>query len=127
MWVRKGGKILMQRRAGIAPSPGTWCPPGGHLEMWEAWEECGRRQVREEAGIEIGQPRLVAATNDFFKKDGKHYITLHLVADWVSGEARIMEPDKCDACKWFAWHELPEPLSLFTSNFVTAGYNPFNI
>jgi 8-oxo-dGTP diphosphatase len=126
VWICKDEEVLLLRRAGSAPSPGTWCPPGGHLEMWESLEECARREVREEAGVEIGPIRLITATDDFFKEDSKHYVTVQFAADWKSGKPKVMEPDKSDICRWFPWENLPEPLSLFTSNFVKGGYNPFN-
>jgi 8-oxo-dGTP diphosphatase len=126
VYIRKNGKVLLQRRKG-AHNPGTWCAPGGHLEMFESWENCAQRETLEEAGIEIDNIRFITATNDIFPDDGKHYITIAMVADWKSGEARIMEPDKCDGTGWFAWNELPSPLAIFFANFIKTGYNPLEI
>lgn len=123
VFVRKDGKVLMQRRIG-SHNAGTWTPPGGHLEMFESFEACARKEVAEEAGIAIKNIRFLAATNDVFKEENKHYATLHFVADWKSGSARIMEPDYCDGCEWFEWGKLPKPLSVWTRAFLKTGINP---
>src|SRR3989344_5046404 len=93
IYIRRDGKILFGKRRGTN-GPGYWCPPGGHLEMNETWEECGTRETMEEAGIEIENIRFVTATNDINKDDGKHYVTIHCVAEWKSGEPSDVEPKK---------------------------------
>ena len=125
IYIRRDGKILMGKRRG-ANGPGYWCPPGGHLEMRESWDECAKRETAEEAGIEIENVRYVTATNDINDEDGKHYVTLHCVADWKTGEASEVEPDKLGDWAWFGWEEMPEPLFLPVRNFIKSGYNPHN-
>lgn len=125
IYIRRGGKILFGKRRG-SNGPGYWCPPGGHIEMNEEWEDCARRESLEEAGIDIKNFAFMTATNDINNEDGKHYITLHCVADWVSGEAHDIEHDKIGDWGWYEWDDLPEPLFLPTRNFVKSGYNPLN-
>ena len=120
--VTKGDKVLMHRRQG-AHGEGTWAPPGGHMEAKETFEECARRETREEAGIEIKNVKFVTVTNDLF--DHQHYITIWMQAEYLSGEARIMEPEKCDALDWFSWEELPQNLFLSTKGLVEKGFDPF--
>jgi hypothetical protein len=43
---------------------GTLSLPGGHLEMMESWEECARREVEEETGLEISDINQIYVTND---------------------------------------------------------------
>ncbi len=125
VYIRKDGKILLGKRRGVNGA-GFWCPPGGHLEMNEEWEECGRRETLEEAGVEIQNFAFVTATNDINTEDGKHYVTLHCVADWKSGEAQTLEHDKIGDWGWYALEALPEPLFLPARNFLKNGYNPLN-
>lgn len=123
VYIRRDGKILLGKRRG-ANGAGYWCPPGGHLEMREEWEECAKRETLEESGIEIENIRFVAATNDIDNENGTHYITLHCVADWKSGEARDVEPHKLGDWEWYMWEKLPEPLFLPVRNLIKNGYNP---
>ncbi len=122
--IRKDGKVLFLKRGG-AHGEGTWCPPGGHLEFGESFEDCAKRETLEESGVEIKNIRFVTVTNDIHKDEGKHYITLIMVSDWVSGEPKIMEPDKCVEIRWVDWNSLPRPLFLPIQNLLKQSYNPF--
>ena len=125
IYIRKDGKVLLGKRKN-SHGAGTWSGPGGHLEMYESWEECAIREVREETGLEIQNLKLMTATNDIFEKEQKHYITLALRADWKSGEVQNPEPEYCEGWEWFAWDQLPEPKAIYFANFLKTGYNPFN-
>jgi len=48
--VNKQGILLIQRNR--APSEGLWTLPGGRLEPGEEIEDCARREVREELGLD---------------------------------------------------------------------------
>lgn len=122
----KDGKILLGKRKS-ALGDGAWCYPGGHLEYGESWEECARREVREEVGIEIKNIRFGIATNDIFEKEQKHYITICMVSDFDSGEVKLMEPDKCERWDWFEWDALPQPLFLPILHQLKAGFHPLKI
>ena len=122
-YIFKDGKVLIGKRKGLHEG-GTWCAPGGHLEMGESWEDCARREVAEETGIEIENVRYVGVTNDIFSS-GKHYITIAMAADWKSGEPQLLEPDKFEGeWKWFDWDSLPSPLFSAFENFLKLKINP---
>ncbi|MBU3965464.1 NUDIX domain-containing protein [Patescibacteria group bacterium] len=123
--VIRNGKILLGKRKN-AHGEGAWCYPGGHLEYGESWEECSRREVMEEAGIEIGNIRFGIATNDIFEDEQKHYITICMIVDFTSGVIKVMEPDKCEKWGWFEWDKLPQPLFLTIINQIKVGFNPLN-
>ena len=124
--VIKGSKVLLGKRKN-SHGEGSWCFPGGHLEFNEEIEECGRREVLEEAGIKIRNIKLGPFTNDIFKKEGKHYVTLFLISDYDSGEVRVMEPDKFEKWGWFEWGKLPKPLFLPIQNLLKQKFNPFKL
>jgi len=118
-------KVLLGKRKG-AHGEGSWCFPGGHLEMNESFEDCAKREVMEETGLNVevvDEMRIV--TNDFFRDDGKHYVTISVRANYIGGEARVMEPDKCEEWRWFGWDEMPENLFVPIKNLKRYGYNPF--
>ena len=119
----KGNKILLGKRKN-AHGDGTWSVPGGHLEFNESWEDCVMRETFEEVGIKIKNISFSTATNDIFEKEGKHYITIFMLAEYDSGEVKIMEPDKCEQWKWFTWDNLPKPLFIPIQNLLNKKYNP---
>jgi 8-oxo-dGTP diphosphatase len=104
----KEGRILLARRKGSHGS-GDYAFPGGHLEYGESFEDCARRETREECGCEIENIRflLVANVKSFMPK---HYVHLTLVADWKSGEPVVNEPDKSEAWGWYDPDSAPQPL-----------------
>ncbi|MBI5654370.1 NUDIX domain-containing protein [Candidatus Uhrbacteria bacterium] len=123
VWIVKDGKVLLGKRKN-AHGNESWAAPGGHLEWFESPEECALREVAEEAGIEIVNLRSMTFTNDVFLDEDKHYITLAVVADYVSGEPQVLEPDKCERWEWFSWDELPEPRFLPLENLLKQGFRP---
>ena len=122
--IRKDNKILLGKRKN-AHGPGSWCCPGGHLEFMESIEECARRETMEEVGLTIKNIQKAVYTEDFFKEEYRHYITMLVTTDWESGEVELLEPEKCEEWQWFSWHDLPEPLFLPLQNHIEKGYNPF--
>lgn len=121
--VRKNGKVLFGKRLSTH-GKNTWSFPGGHLEYRETFEQCAIREVLEESGINIKKIKLGGVTNDIHKT-GKHYITVFMISDWKSGEARVLEPEKMADWGWYEWSKLPKPLFLATQNFVDLALNPF--
>jgi 8-oxo-dGTP pyrophosphatase MutT (NUDIX family) len=83
-----------------------------------SWEKCAERETFEEAGIKIKNIRFGAVTNDIAETEGKHVITIHLVADYDSGDPKLMEPEKCFEWGWFDKNHLPEPLFLCVKNYL---------
>lgn len=122
--ILKNGKVLMGKRKN-SHGEGTWCFPGGHLEFGESWEKCALRETEEEVGIKIKNLRFGTVTNDFFKEENKHYITIIMVADYDSGKVTLGEPEKCEKWEWFSWNNLPEPLFVPQQNLIKQKFNPF--
>lgn len=51
--VFRGGKLLITQRPAGAHLAGCWEFPGGKREAGESFEECLRRELQEELGVEI--------------------------------------------------------------------------
>ena len=117
------GKVLLGKRINSHGSH-TWSFPGGHLEFKEGIFDCARREVLEETGLEIANPKICQFTNDIFVKENKHYITIFVVCSANNVEPKIMEPDKCEEWRWFDWNNLPEPLFLPIQNLLKQGFVP---
>jgi len=111
--------VLFGKRKG-SHGAGDWAPPGGHLEFGESLADCACREVLEETGIKLDPKCLVRApnmqyTNDIFETEGKHYVTLFLVAKLSKRpETKLLEPDKCEEWRWVPFSEegLPTPAFL---------------
>ncbi len=122
----KDEKILLGKRKN-SHGEGSWSFPGGHLEFNESWEDCALRETIEETGITIKNIRFDTATNDIFQAEGKHYVTIFMLADYGSGEVKIMEPEKCEQWDWFEWNNLPQPLFIPIQNLQKRNYNPLKL
>jgi 8-oxo-dGTP diphosphatase len=103
------GHLLLGQRLGDH-GPGTWAPPGGHLDFGETPEACGAREVLEETGLSITRIRQGPWVSNLFPEEHRHAVTLFLRADAPSGEPALCEPDKCAAWRWVGLHDLPQPL-----------------
>jgi len=110
VFVRRGKRILLGKRRSDTHGDGEWSLPGGHLEMWESFEDCCRREVEEETGLKITNIVRRFFTNDMFLDAGLHYVTLYFTADSEEGEPENREPHKCEGWMWFALDDLPAPL-----------------
>ena len=107
--ILKEEKVLLGKRKGESVGAGHYAWPGGHLEYMESFEGCAKREVMEETGMETDNIRFLRLLN---LKDyaPKHYVDIGLIADWRSGEPKIMEPDKIERWDWYEMDKLPEPL-----------------
>lgn len=121
--VMRDGRVLLGKRRN-AHGTGSWSCPGGHLEFGETIEECAQRETREETGMEIGQVRHAAFTNNMFEARGKQYVTLYVTAEWNSGEPENLEPEFCDGWEWFQWDRFPEPLFPPLRSLLSMDYRP---
>jgi 8-oxo-dGTP diphosphatase len=106
--VLKDGKVLLGKRKG-SHGAGEYAWPGGHLEHMESFEQCARREVKEETGMEIENVRFVRLLNMKVYAP-KHYIDIGLAADWKSGDPEVLEPEKCEEWGWYEMDNLPSPL-----------------
>lgn len=102
------GKILMGKRKN-AHGEGEYAFPGGHLEHLESFEQGVRRETSEECGLEIANIRFQSVFNTHTFAP-KHYIGIGFIADWISGEAQVCEPDKCESWAWYSLDALPSPV-----------------
>lgn len=97
------GRILIDRRKQEGLLGGLWEFPGGKIEPNETVEDCVRREIKEELGIEITvQDRLITIDHAY-----THFkVTLNVFnCSHVSGEPQTIE---CDEVKWVTLDEIDE-------------------
>ncbi len=101
--VFKDASVLLIRR-GKPPREGQWSLPGGAQRLGETVRAAVAREIREETGIEIGEPVLVDVVDSLTPDDGTtgrlryHYTLVDMTAEWRSGELRP-GTDAAD-CAW---------------------------
>ena len=118
----KNEKVLLLKRIN-SHGDLTWCFPGWHLEFWESWEDCAKRETKEETNLEIKNIEFAWVTNDFFEEENKHYNTIFMTWEYSSGEFKNLEPHKCETLDWFDFDNLPKPLFLPIENLLQQDKN----
>lgn len=85
--------------------------PGGHLELGESFEEAAIREIFEETGLIIINPKVISITNNLrtFKEEGKHYVSIILYTNEYKGTIEIKEKHKCENWNWYKPHNIPKP------------------
>ena len=86
----------------------TLALPGGHLELFESWEECAIRETAEETGLKLINVRFGHVTNDIMEVEKKHYVTIFMMGECQCTTARPqnLEPHKCQGWESYSWDEL---------------------
>lgn len=115
--------------------------------MFESWEECAKRETKEETGLTIGNVRFGCVTNDVMQDVGKHYVTIFMMGDVMITEEKEergeydnendgtninarndvllpqpknLEPHKCDGWDSYSWEELRQFASFSRNNCCAA-------
>ena len=117
---KSNNQLLLGLRIG-SHDANTWCPPGGHIEFGETFEQAATREVKEETNLDILFEDIIlkGVTNDFYKDIDKHYITLHVFCKKYDGNIELKEPSKCLKWQWFDIDKIPENLMLPVKNFLS--------
>lgn len=101
--VQKGDHLLFGRKPkDIGPYANTWHLLGGGVNKEESYEDAVRREVKEEAGIDIRIIRKLGTDEDTTTdKHGKpiHFYFHDYLAAYVSGEPK--PSDDIEKLQWF--------------------------
>ncbi len=98
------GRVLLIKRR-FEPNKGRWSLPGGLLETGETLVFAGRREVREELGVEIEVEELFQVSEEIIKDaEGKtrfHFVLVDFLAKVSPNGATITLNDESDSFNWF--------------------------
>ena len=119
------GNVLVQNKKNH-PTWHGWNFPGGHVEKGEYVTPSVIREMKEETGLNIENPKLCGIKEFHKAKDGKRYIVFLYVADRFSGE---LKPSSEGEVFWYPLSELArsdelidgfgEMLTVFTENEIS--------
>jgi A/G-specific adenine glycosylase len=110
------GQILIDRRRAQGLLGGLWEFPGGKIEFGETIEECIKREIKEELGIEIEVgDRLISIDHAY-----SHFrvtLTVHHCR-YLTG---IPRPLECDEIRWVTLDEIDQfPFPKANSQIIAA-------
>ena len=104
-----GDRILLEKRKNM-PSKGKWSIPGGLVELGERIEEAIIREVKEETGLEVYEPRLLDVVDYVsFGERGAvmyHYVIVDYLVAVKSGKPKAASD--AEALKWVPFNEVEE-------------------
>ena len=98
-------KILLIQRGG-EPFKGCWAFPGGFMEMDETTEQCARRELKEETGLEVGEIKQVGAYSKVDRDPRGRTITVAYVTR-VPQELPVTGLDDAAQARWWPLNALP--------------------
>ena len=109
--VDERNRLLMMKRS----DSGCWGPPGGAVELGEIVETAARREVLEEAGLDVQEMELfgVFSGPELYYKypngDEVYNVTIIYLSRDTVGEIRLNEEHT--EWRWFEVDEIPEKIS----------------
>ncbi|GFH37111.1 methyltransferase domain-containing protein [Streptomyces pacificus] len=110
--LRRGGDVLLARRAGTGYADGLWHAPSGHVEDGEDVREAMVREAFEETGVELAPEDLRVALVMQHRgpggapRTGWFFEAVH----GKGGEPCNREPHKCSEMAWHPLASLPEDM-----------------
>ena len=95
--------LLIER--GIEPYKGKWALPGGFLKMDESAEECARRELKEETGLECAYMEQFHTFSSPERDPRERVVTIGYFA--LIRQQEVKGGDDAAAAKWFPLDETP--------------------
>ncbi|MEU8380107.1 NUDIX hydrolase [Streptosporangium sp. NPDC048865] len=108
----RGRVLLHMRGPGARDSREVWDSGAGELGFGEDFEECVRREVREEFGAAVLDLVQVGVAN-VRRTSGElptHWVSVQFAVLVDPGEITLSEPDRVGNLTWFGEGELPAVL-----------------
>jgi 8-oxo-dGTP diphosphatase len=96
------GRILLGRRA-KDPNRGKWVVPGGGVRPFESLAQAGRRELREETGLEV-EVAGVVAVREIIEEPHEHRLIIFSAGHPMGG--RIRPASDLDDVRFFSQAEI---------------------
>jgi len=100
------GEIMLVKRK-YNPKKGYWDLPGGFVDLGESGEECSRREIKEELGINLKELIYLGSYPDkyFFQKINENTFTLWYMAKMPKEKIKVS--DDISGYKFFKPKSIP--------------------
>ena len=99
-----GLSVLLIERAN-EPFKGCWAFPGGFMDMDENAEDCAKRELKEETGLEIGKMRQLGAFTEVNRDPRGRTVSIAYYA--VIEKAAVKGSDDAIQARWFPIDSIP--------------------
>ena len=103
------GRVLLIKRK-FEPNIGKWSLPGGLLETGERLIEAGRREVREELGVELDVEGLFHVSEELIRDDAErtrfHFVLVDFLASLAPPDAKVVLNEESESYEWFKAEEV---------------------
>jgi len=99
-------KLLLIKRGG-EPYKGKWALPGGFIQLDESLDQCARRELREETGLDGVFLEQLYTFGEPQRDPRERVITVAYYALIPSEKLSLCAASDAEAVGWFAMDELP--------------------
>jgi 8-oxo-dGTP diphosphatase len=108
----KGNYLMEKRSTNCRDEHGAWDFGGGSLEIGEKIEDCLKKELKEELGVEPIEYKFLGYLDLFRNLNGEdtHWVSLEFLVLIDPSKVVNGEPHKFDEIKWFRLDTLPSPL-----------------
>lgn len=112
--IEKEDKVLLVKRS-RNPYKGDWDLAGGFVEPGEILEKALKREVKEEAGLEVLESQYYFNWIDIYKNEVDSYVGNNIGIHFlVKVKDREPKPgDDASEARWFDWGNLPKNIAKF--------------
>lgn len=118
----RDGRLLLCRAKGAATS----YLPGGHIEFGENGREALRREMREEAGIEVKLGAFRGVVENSFLQHGKPHSEINLVYEMTVVDEVVVSREDWIGFEWRPLSELAAA-GLLPAVFQALGADPTKV
>jgi len=101
------GKILLEKRK-YEPGKGRWSIPGGLVELGERVEQTVIREVKEETGLDVAEPKHIDIVDNVIRDENGnvkyHFVILDYFVKLKGGELKASSD--AEELKWVLLNEV---------------------